>query len=243
MASLPIRYGGSAAVAGDRLFNDHPVSRSNNLHSFSFPNLAVKSRFPIISTAATVSVSDRSVSRSDSIKAFFDTVPIEALIEEEEYDRSNDSVGVSEKIDEWMKTSVTEIVKNIKQAPLLVQIYNNGVVKTNTAVEAEDWPDVVNERTVSPDGIILVEELRENVDEYDECDGDDDGSNCKLFGVVIQGKVKGRDRSRSRSACYLLKTCSVNGGFGGFCTHFCLMKVSSFSKSACSQLNECWLLP
>ncbi|KAK1419082.1 hypothetical protein QVD17_28239 [Tagetes erecta] len=86
MASLPIRYGGSAAVAGDRLFNDHLVSGSNNLHSFS----------------------------SDSVKAFVNTVPIETLIEEEEYDLSNDNIGMLEKIDEWMKTSLTKILKNMR---------------------------------------------------------------------------------------------------------------------------------
>ncbi|PWA89526.1 hypothetical protein CTI12_AA109980 [Artemisia annua] len=131
--------------------------------------------------------------------------------------------------DEWMRKSVTEIVKNIKQAPLLVQVYANGEVKTEKGVEAKNWPNVVRE---SPEGVILVEELMER--------GDWDGT-TKAFGVLIQGKCKGRD-SRCNSACYLLKTSSVNGGMGAFCTHFCLMKVRSFGQSASSQLNECWLL-
>ncbi|KAF5793805.1 hypothetical protein HanXRQr2_Chr08g0320561 [Helianthus annuus] len=41
---------------------------------------------------------------------------------------------VSENLDEWMRKSVTEIVKNITQAPLLVQIYADGEVKTKKAV-------------------------------------------------------------------------------------------------------------
>lgn len=149
-------------------------------------------------------------------------------VEETETDISYDS------FDEWMRKSVTEIVKNIKQAPLLVQVYADGEVKTEKAVEAKNWPNVVRE---NPEGVILVEELMENVN-VDE-NGDLDGT--KAFGVLIQGKCKGRD-SRCKSACYLLKTSSVNGGMGAFCTHFCLMKVRSFGQSASSQLNECWLL-
>ncbi|KAI3735052.1 hypothetical protein L6452_14539 [Arctium lappa] len=251
MVSLGIRYGG----AGDCLFRQPAtgflddrsgrVSRFNHLHSLSIPNLAVKSPFSRISTAVTataVGVSDRPVYRSASsvYEISVDLAPAEALVNGEEYDRSYDSPGVTEKFDEWMRNSVTEIVKNIRQAPLLVQIYADGEVKTEKAVDAEDWPDVVRERPVSPDGIILVEELREKIDpavsdgEFEEEDG------TKAFGVLIQGRFKGRDRCKS--ACYLLKTCSVNGGMEPFCTHFCLMKVNSFRRSASSQLNDCWLL-
>ncbi|KAI3517503.1 hypothetical protein L1887_16718 [Cichorium endivia] len=252
MACLGIRYGRAgdcllrqpaAGFLDDRLGR---VSRFNNLHSLSIPNLAVKLPFSRISTAATgtvtaVGVSDRSVS-SSALSVFetrFDLSPAEAIVNGEEYDRTCDSPGVSEKFDEWMRNSVTEIVKNIKQAPLLVQIYADGVVKTEKAVEAEDWPNVVKERPSSPDGIILVEELGDKIDPADSGDGlEEDGT--KAFGVLIQGRFKGRDRFKS--ACYLLKTCSVNGGLGPFCTHFCLMKVHSFSKSASSQFNDCWLL-
>ncbi|XP_076908982.1 uncharacterized protein LOC143566083 [Bidens hawaiensis] len=218
MTCLGIRY------AGDCLRHlPASVSSPNNFHSV--PKLAVKSRFPATRAAATAAasvVSDLSISRSDS-SAF------ESFVDDEEYE----SLSVSDKIDEWMRNSVTEIVKNIRQAPLLVQVYANGVVKTEKAVSAADWP---NERLTSADGVILVEELQDKVDL-----DDDYGEGTKAFGVVIQGRFKGRDRCKS--ACYLLKTCSVNGGMGRFCTHFCLMKVRSFSKSAASQLNECWLLP
>ncbi|KAI3731197.1 hypothetical protein L1987_62382 [Smallanthus sonchifolius] len=249
MACSGIRYG----RAGDSLLRHRAagflddrngrISRFNHLHSLSIPKLPVKSPFPRISAAATVTaacVSDGPVSRSASsvIEANVDIVPTEAFVDDEEYDRSYDNLGVSDMIDEWMRNSVTEIVKNIRQAPLLVQIYANGVVKTEKAVAAEDWPNVVNERPSSPDGIILVEELR---DKTDLADSGDEEEGTKAFGVVIQGRFKGRDRCKS--ACYLLKTCSVNGGMGRFCTHFCLMKVHSFSKSASSQMNDCWLLP
>ncbi|MFS7995394.1 hypothetical protein Hanom_Chr12g01117401 [Helianthus anomalus] len=70
--------------------------------------------------------------------------------------------------------SVTKIVKNIRQAPLLVQIYTNGVVKTEKAVTAEDWRNVVSEKPwSSPEGIILVEELRDKVDLDDSGDEDE----------------------------------------------------------------------
>ncbi|CAI9295844.1 unnamed protein product [Lactuca saligna] len=253
MACVGIRYGG----AGDCLLRQPAggflddrsvrVSRFNNLHSLSIPNLPVKSTFSRISTAATgnvtaVGVSDHLVSRSPSslVETSFDLLPAEAIVNGEEYDRSCDSPGVSEKFDEWMRNSVTEIVKNIRQAPLLVQIYADGVVKTEKAVEAEDWPNVVKERPSSPDGIILVEELQDKIDPADSGDGLEEENGTRAFGVLIQGRFKGRDRCKS--ACYLLKTSSVNGGMGPFCTHFCLMKVHSFSKSASSQFNDCWLL-
>ncbi|XP_071687181.1 uncharacterized protein [Rutidosis leptorrhynchoides] len=106
------------------------------------------------------------------------------------------------------------------------------------AVTAEDWLDVVKRTPSSPDGIILVEELRLKTYVDDSSDGDDE---TKAFGVLIQGRLRGRDRIKS-SACYLLKTCRVNGGMRLFCTHFCMMKVHSFSKSVNSQFNDCWLL-
>ncbi|KAL4574966.1 hypothetical protein LXL04_021806 [Taraxacum kok-saghyz] len=216
------------------------VSRFNNLHSLSIPNLAVKTNFSRISAAATGTMTADAASISAT--SVFDLSPAEAIVNGEEYDLSCDSPGVSEKFDEWMRNSVTDIVKNIKQAPLLVQIYADGVVKTEKAVESEDWPNVVKEKPSSPDGIILVEELRDKFDPVNSGDGseEEDGNGTRVFGVLIQGKFKGRDRCKS--ACYLLKTSSVNGGMGPFCTHFCLMKVHSFSKSASSQLNDCWLL-
>ncbi|KAK9075406.1 hypothetical protein SSX86_003729 [Deinandra increscens subsp. villosa] len=138
-------------------------------------------------------------------------------------------VSVSEKLDEWMRNSVTEIVKNIKQAPLLVQIYADGQVQTKKALPE----NVSKHRLSSLEGVILVEELDDPAEE--------DGG-TRAFGVLIQGRVKGKNECKS--TCYLLKTSSVNGGggLGHICTHFCLMKVQSFHKDAFSQFNDCWLL-
>ncbi|KAL7146724.1 hypothetical protein ABFS83_06G060800 [Erythranthe nasuta] len=145
----------------------------------------------------------------------------------------------SQKIDSWVQDSVTDIVKNLKQAPLLVQIYSqNDVVTIQTEKAIEDkWPHVRNEwrsgESKSPDGLIFVEELgQENVDE-------ESGEGVtRAWGIVVQGK-----ESECGPACYLLKTSKVCGGMGlGFCTHFCLMRVTNFRDTALEQFRDSWLL-
>ncbi|KAJ0435329.1 hypothetical protein HanIR_Chr17g0892151 [Helianthus annuus] len=59
---------------------------------------------------------------------------------------------VSENLDEWMRKSVTEIVKKITQAPLLVQIYADGEVKRKKAVPENGW----KHRSPSLEGVILL---------------------------------------------------------------------------------------
>ncbi|XP_071711844.1 uncharacterized protein [Rutidosis leptorrhynchoides] len=150
---------------------------------------------------------------------------------------SIESPRVSETLDELMQNSVTEIVKNITQAPLLVQIYSDGQVTTEKSPAENNWRNVDKQRSA----VIVVKELQQDSDPVHEYSGDVfDGA--KAFGVLIQGRIKGRDECKSR--CYLLKTSSVNGGeLGHICTHFCLMKVQSFHKSVFEQFNDCWLLP
>ncbi|XAR71862.1 hypothetical protein NMG60_11018302 [Bertholletia excelsa] len=156
-----------------------------------------------------------------------------------------DSALVTKRLDDWMRDSAAEIVGNLREAPLLVQVYaNNGGatarLETERAVAAKDW-SLVSQRWKQglaevPDGLILVEEL---------CGDDDDGdetieeghSGTKAWGVVVQGK--GQDCG---PACYLLKTSRVGSGLGMFCTHFCLVKVQGFMESALSQLTKCWHL-
>jgi hypothetical protein len=145
---------------------------------------------------------------------------------------------ISEKLDDWMRDSVVEIVKNLKQAPLLVQIYannNDGSTKVETEkAVAENWANVNREWSdgdkPSPDGIILVEELEDENDTEEE---------TRAWGVVIQGKGVEKEKG---PACYLLKTSRVGSGMGSFCTHYCLVKVKSFRKTAVSQFMDCWLL-
>ena len=149
----------------------------------------------------------------------------------------------SEKLDRWVKESVGEIVKNLQEAPLFVHVYSEPgtKLKTEKAI-ADDWSHLkgrwVKGEEPSPEGIILVEELKEGeMGILEEVEGQT-GDSTKAFGVLIQGK--GEDGG---VACYLLKTSKVGcGNLGLFCTHFCLVRVKSFRESARSQLNSCWLV-
>lgn len=150
-----------------------------------------------------------------------------------------------EKTDSWVHDSVTEIVKNLKQAPLLVQIFAesdggnaDGRVKIQTEKAVEkNWAGLKGDwgsgESRSPDGLIFVEEL-----ELDCEDGDfaeEEEGVTRAWGMVVQGKCG--------YACYLLKTNKVCAGMGlGFCTHFCLMRVSNFRDSAFEQFKDSWLL-
>ncbi|XP_015077521.1 uncharacterized protein LOC107021387 [Solanum pennellii] len=148
---------------------------------------------------------------------------------------------LSGKIGEWMNESVVDIVKNLKQAPLLVEIYSEdgkgGVrIKTERAVE-EDWPIKKSEwEKRSPDGLIFVGELGGEDEKLVEEEGE---GITKAWGVVVQGK--GMECS---PACYLLKTSRVGAGIGMglFCTHFCLAKVQNFRDTALMQFQNSWLL-
>ncbi|XP_073016096.1 uncharacterized protein [Primulina eburnea] len=160
--------------------------------------------------------------------------------------RSKDSVS-SEKIDPWIQESVADIVKNLKKAPLLVQIHaeNNEVgekrrleFKIEKAI-FENWDflksEWENEGSKTPDAVVFVEEL-----EHDQENSNQElveGVN-RVWGMVVQGK--GMD---CVPRCYLLKTNRICGGLGlGFCTHFCLMRVMDFRESALEQFKDCWLL-
>jgi hypothetical protein len=160
---------------------------------------------------------------------------------------TRDAVEAQEKLDRWMKESVVDIVKNLKDAPLLVQVYSKKKGETMLATEKEvvldDW-ELVKERwetgeTPMPEGVIFVEELEEDEAE----NGGERGlkeRTTKVWGVVVQGKGVGCD-----PICYLLKTSRVGSGpgtgMGVFSTHFCLVKVKNFRETAKSQLKNCWL--
>lgn len=157
----------------------------------------------------------------------------------------------SEKLDEWMRESITEVVRNIGEAPFLVHIYSNKG-KESTRLErekadSEHWSHISRrweEGNATPDGVILVEELNN-----DEEGADGERANCstsggvggsigttmsRLWGIVIQG------RGLNCSACYILKTSRVCSSLG-FCTHFCLVRAKCFGKAADLQLRDSWL--
>ncbi|XP_073119807.1 uncharacterized protein [Henckelia pumila] len=148
---------------------------------------------------------------------------------------AKDAVFSSENIDSLMRKSVSDIVKRLEEAPLLVQVYSESG-RSECKIErasSERWPMVKSEwengKLKSPKGIIFVKQLdQENEEE----------SFTKAWGVVVQHKGKG-----CGSACYLLQTSRVCGGIGlGFCTHFCLIKVRNFRDSAFQQFSDSWCL-
>lgn len=162
--------------------------------------------------------------------------------------RGNNGV-FPEVIDSWMRDSVEDIVKNLKQAPLMVRIYsvtdvsgeNNGRVRIQTEKAIMDkWPEVKNQwetgESKTPDGLIFVDELEESPDQVNEDDLEDGVT--RAWGLVVQGKG-----AECGPTCYLLKTNRVCGGMGsGCCTHFCLMRVKNFRDSALEQFRDSWLL-
>lgn len=156
-------------------------------------------------------------------------------------------------IDEWMEDSVTGIVQNLKQAPLLVHVYpefnrrgsnSKFGYKIDNAVP-ENWPIITkNTRKIknSPIGLIFVDELLD-----DESTGNNNNNAgvkseerreagpdrvTRAWGILVQGKGV-----KSGPACYLLKTTRVEAS-----SHFCLTKVTNFRETALKQLQDSWLL-
>lgn len=224
------------------------VSGFTHLQSLSVPNLAVKLPNRGVSTAVNATLACDAGRRS-ALSLFDGGLDLQTeRIGKTDDNKYNDRTSIEspralEKLDEWMTNSVTEIVKNIKKAPLLVQIYADGEVKTNKALAEKDWPKLFKHRSSSSlEGVILVEELeKKNTDPVDSDAKFDEEDGTRAFGVLVQGKIRGRDQCKS--TCYLLKTSSVNGGgMGPICSHFCLMKVQNFHRSAFSQFSDCWLV-
>ncbi|CAN4087439.1 unnamed protein product [Withania somnifera] len=155
----------------------------------------------------------------------------------------------SRNFDEWMNVSMAEIVKNLKQAPLLVHVYANEDddrrlgrpprIKTERAM-LERWAMMKSEwesgKTTTPDGLIFVQELREELQDINQDSEEEELT--KSWGVIVQGKG-----IEFGPACYLLKTSRVRAGRGMdlFCTHFCLVRVKNFRESAMKQFRSCWL--
>ncbi|CAN1145077.1 hypothetical protein LINPERHAP2_LOCUS14493 [Linum perenne] len=140
-------------------------------------------------------------------------------------------------LEQWMRESVTEIVKSLTEGPLLVHVFADEEgrkrLETEEAADEGDWRRLSEKwrkrESKSPEGVIFVEQIR---------DGEDNvAAATKEWGVVVQGRG-----ARCGPVCYLLKTSRVGSGVGPLCTHFCLMRVRSFRETARSQLKNCWLL-
>ena len=153
-----------------------------------------------------------------------------------------------EKLDEWMRESVVDIVKNLRQAPLLVQVFKEDAkneearMETDKAVAEEDWLAKKGKwesgEAPMPQGVIFVEELAEEEEEGERYSSESE-STTRAWGIVVQGRGAAADCG---PACYLLKTSRVRA-LGSLCsTHFCLVRVKGFRETAASQLKNCWLL-
>ncbi|KAE9587302.1 hypothetical protein Lalb_Chr23g0272221 [Lupinus albus] len=212
-----------------------------------------------IASPSSVAISDYSRSTVRKGRIYASATATRATVERRLDNRkkyssggANDAIEAQERLDEWMRESVVEIVKNLKEAPLLVQVYTknkNGEGETSISTEkkvvVEDWPEVKERweagETPVPDGVIFVEEIGSDEDPENGGAGNGEERTTRVWGVVVQGKGVGCE-----PVCYLLKTCRVGSGPGiglGLCsTHFCLVKVQSFRETAQSQLKNCWLL-
>ncbi|TYG70397.1 hypothetical protein ES288_D05G310100v1 [Gossypium darwinii] len=145
-----------------------------------------------------------------------------------------------EKIDEWMRDSVAEIVKRLPESPLLVQVFSdvkNNTTRTRTEKAEEDKWGLVKQKwekgeSPMPNGLIFVEQIQQGEEEEE---GKEEVCNTRAWGIVVQGI------GAAAPACYLLKTSKVGSGLGIRCTHFCLVRVKSFRETAFSQLKNCWL--
>lgn len=232
MAYAKIGYGGSYLVHRGVL--ELPCGSDHNARSLSssFPMSIRRSNVGTISASMTETVSEVEKQRGRRSRGGGDRRAVEAA---------------REKIDRWMKESVTEIVKNLSEAPLLVHLYaEEGTV---VVMKAEEWTAVKGRwergEAEMPEGMIFVERLGTAAAE-ESCDcGFDGGDGTRAWGLVVQGKGV-----ECGPVCYLLKTTRVGSGSGSGsgsgmgmrCTHFCLAKVSSFKETSETQLRNCWLV-
>lgn len=158
--------------------------------------------------------------------------------EAEEEERRAPLVKTSE---HWIKESVVEIVKNLRGSPsLLAEVYTEGSGgKFRLNIErsgAEGWSELQEkwkngERSL-PDGIIVVEELKDETEEGTKLKKEE-----RFWGLMVQGK--GFDCA---PCCYILKTNRRNTNLNMSCTYFVLIKVRNFHESAKSQVDGSFLV-
>ncbi|KAI4306958.1 hypothetical protein L6164_030193 [Bauhinia variegata] len=242
-SSLGIGCGGNNGVVMDHL-GKLSIENRCNLPRFVVVGDQSRSRARKrrISMAATATVTPATL----GLRNMTSLDPFEKYEEGEKEECGKDVAY--ERLDEWMRESVVEIVKNLREAPLLVQIYpkKKDNISSETATlmtekaAADDWPALKEKwekrETPLPEGVIFVEELG-----GDETGRDGGETTTRVWGVVVQGKGIG-----CGPVCYLLKTSRVRSGpgpgMGLCCTHFCLTRVKSFRETVNSQLKNCWLL-
>lgn len=161
----------------------------------------------------------------------------------------------TEKLEEWMRDSVMEIVKHIQEAPFLHYVFdrksplaslNKQRGYADMFGKVDSWVNIRNSlRDISPDAVILVQKLNqdtfsESEEENGICHGNasqssDQQGRTAIWGLLIQG------RSVGVSACYVLKTTQIVSA-NGYCTSFCLTRAKCFGPTPHIQLTNSWLL-
>ncbi|KAF3433274.1 hypothetical protein FNV43_RR24376 [Rhamnella rubrinervis] len=239
MASIGIRCGGNYKLGGDCRLGD---IRSRNNHNARPCCLMIRNTTDCVKKPVRISATARSALMS-----------LESM-EDRRGSRigSNEPVARDKQLDEWMRESVVDIVKNLRKAPLLVQVFGSDegndnagrpkVLETKEAVTHEDWSVAKRKwkagESPLPEGLMFVEQLeKEEVGNGDGGDDELDGV-TKVWGILVQGKGSG-----CGAACYLLETTSVGlrGGSGCGCTRFCVFKVKNLRETVKSQFSNCWL--
>jgi hypothetical protein len=161
----------------------------------------------------------------------------------------------SEKLEEWMKDSVMEIVKHIQEAPFLHYVFDRKSPSASLKKrrdyadmfgKVDSWAKIRNSlRDISPDAVILVQKLNRDISPESEEENvlwngnaqqsSDQQGRTAVWGLVIQG------RSVGVSACYILKTTQIVSA-NGYCTSFCLTRAKCFGPAHHIQLTNSWLL-
>lgn len=161
----------------------------------------------------------------------------------------------TEKLEEWMRDSVMEIVKHIQEAPFLHYVFDRKSPSASLKKQrdyadmfgkVDSWAKIRNSlREISPDAVILVQKLNQDISPESEeengiCHGNarqssDQQGRTAVWGLLIQG------RSVGVSACYILKTTQIVAA-NGYCTSFCLTRAKCFGPTPHIQFTNSWLL-
>lgn len=154
-----------------------------------------------------------------------------------------------EKLDEWMKQSIIEIVRHIQDAPFLHYVFDNkqSAIRRwqkvpSTRTRTESWGMLRNCITrICPDGMIYVQKLNseckcENCNITRRGDVQEEAGSTDLWGLVIQGRGGGF----TGCASYILKTTQIVSPNGCW-TQFSLVRAECFCECPSIQFIRSWL--
>ncbi|WOL18407.1 hypothetical protein Cni_G27202 [Canna indica] len=170
-------------------------------------------------------------------------VYVKKMVEEER------AFVTAEKLDQWIRESIGEIVRNISDAPFLMHIFSDSgrgdcstIRLEKETASPENWPRIRKRWDAgrTPDAVILVEELEEEeseagAEEMTAAAGVASHRSPRKLGLVVQG------RGMDCAACYILNTTRVMSTMG-FCTHFSLVRAKCFGEPVDVQLRNAWLV-